>query len=301
MASCRCRSGYIRALEEKNDMESRGRIENVQELKSNILGFLEQQPEDPTLSGFLNEIALYTDLDSLEGSDDCVTMMTMHAAKGLEFPAVYVVGLEEGLFPSANAAYNEEELEEERRLCYVAMTRAKQQLTMTNARQRMLYGKTTPSRPSRFLEEIPEENMEWSGKPQPRVERSGWDDDWGSTSWSGGRNSYGGIGGYSGGYSGGYGQRSEVGRWADSPVSGYRETRLAAEKPRSTAAAKPKPAAGAALQLQVGDIVEHSAFGRGEVRSMKAMGGDALIEVSFDSGTTKKLMLKAAGVYMKKI
>ena len=101
------RSGYIRALEEKNDMESRGRIENVQELKSNILGFLEQQPEDPTLSGFLNEIALYTDLDSLEGSDDCVTMMTMHAAKGLEFPAVYVVGLEEGLFPGANAAYNE--------------------------------------------------------------------------------------------------------------------------------------------------------------------------------------------------
>ena len=181
------------------------------------------------------------------------------------------------------------------------MTRAKQQLTMTNARQRMLYGKTTPSRPSRFLEEIPEENMEWSGKPQPRVERSGWDDDWGGTSWSGGRNSYGGIGGYSGGYSGGYGQRSEVGRWADSPVSGYRETRPAAEKPRSTAAAKPKPAAGAALQLQVGDIVEHSAFGRGEVRSMKAMGGDALIEVSFDSGTTKKLMLKAAGVYMKKI
>jgi DNA helicase-2/ATP-dependent DNA helicase PcrA len=85
---------------------------------------------------------------------------------------VYVVGLEEGLFPGMNAAYNEEELEEERRLCYVAMTRAKEQLTMTNARQRMLYGKTTPCKPSRFLEEIPEENMEWHGKPQPRGRRA---------------------------------------------------------------------------------------------------------------------------------
>ncbi len=90
------RTGYVRALEEKNDMESRGRMENVQELKSNILGFLEQDPEDATLSGFLNEIALYTDLDSMEAGDDCVTMMTVHSAKGLEFPVVYVVGMEEG-------------------------------------------------------------------------------------------------------------------------------------------------------------------------------------------------------------
>jgi DNA helicase-2/ATP-dependent DNA helicase PcrA len=94
------RTGYIRALEEKNDLESRGRIENVQELKSNILGFLEQGPEDATLSGFLNEIALYTDLDSVDGGDNSVTMMTMHAAKGLEFPAVYVVGMEEGCSPT---------------------------------------------------------------------------------------------------------------------------------------------------------------------------------------------------------
>jgi len=106
-------TGYVKALEEKNDMESRGRIENVQELKSNILGFLEQQPEDATLSGFLNEIALYTDLDSVEASDDCVTMMTIHSAKGLEFPVVYVVGMEEGIFPGASAQYDQEELEED--------------------------------------------------------------------------------------------------------------------------------------------------------------------------------------------
>ena len=140
-------SGYVKALEEKNDMESRGRIENVQELKSNILGFLDQQPEDATLSGFLNEIALYTDLDSMEQSDDCVTMMTIHSAKGLEFPAVYVVGMEEGIFPGSSAQYDPDELEEERRLCYVAMTRAKEKLTLTNARQRMLYGRTSTNPP----------------------------------------------------------------------------------------------------------------------------------------------------------
>ena len=171
-------------------MESRGRIENVQELKSNILGFLEQQPEDATLSGFLNEIALYTDLDSVEASDDCVTMMTIHSAKGLEFPVVYVVGMEEGIFPGASAQYDQEELEEERRLCYVAMTRAKEKLTLTNCRQRMLYGRTSANRASRFLEEIPEENMRWESKPEPRfggMEHDGtfggdrYEDGWGSS------------------------------------------------------------------------------------------------------------------------
>ena len=142
-------TGYVRALEEKKDMESRGRIENVQELKSNILGFLEQDPEDATLSGFLNEIALYTDLDSVEADDNCVTMMTIHSAKGLEFPVVYVVGMEEGIFPGTASMYDEEELEEERRLCYVAMTRAREKLVMTNARQRMLYGRTSANKSSR--------------------------------------------------------------------------------------------------------------------------------------------------------
>ena len=100
--------------------------------------------------------------------------MTMHAAKGLEFPFVCVVGMEDGLFPGNRAIGDEEEMEEERRLCYVAMTRAKEKLILTNARQRMLYGRTTPCRPSRFLEEIPEENMEWLSKPQPRTAEPGW-------------------------------------------------------------------------------------------------------------------------------
>ena len=163
------RSGYTLALQQKGDMESRGRLENVQELKSNILAFLDGEPEDATLAGFLNEIALYTDLDSAS-TDNCVTLMTMHSAKGLEFPCVYVVGMEEGIFPGNRAVGDEEELEEERRLCYVAMTRAKEKLTLTNARQRMLFGRTTPNAPSRFLSEIPAENVNWLSKPsaEPR-------------------------------------------------------------------------------------------------------------------------------------
>ena len=284
-------TGYIRALEEKNDLESRGRIENVQELKSNIMGFLEQGPEDATLSGFLNEIALYTDLDSMEADDNCVTMMTIHSAKGLEFPTVYVVGMEEGIFPGSSAQYDEEELEEERRLCYVAMTRAKEKLTLTNAKQRMLYGRTTPNPPSRFLEEIPEDNMRWESKPQPRY-GSG-DDTFGGDRWSDGGSSYGSYGGYSGGYA----SRQSSG------VTSYTERSKPAAKPLASAVRGGKTAAPAPglMQLSKGDIIEHTAFGRGTVQSVRPMGGDALVEVAFDSGAAKKLMLKSAGAHMKKL
>ena len=286
-------TGYVRALEEKNDMESRGRIENVQELKSNILGFLEQDPEDATLSGFLNEIALYTDLDSVEADDNCVTMMTIHSSKGLEFPVVYVVGMEEGVFPGNSAMYNEEELEEERRLCYVAMTRAKEKLTMTNCRQRMLYGRTSANKSSRFLDEIPVDNMRWESKPAPRF--GGMEDD----TFGGDRyeSSFGGFGS-------GYAQpRTSGTSWSSGGVHGYRDTgtKPAPQKPlvstRRTSAAPPT----AMMQLNQGDMVEHTAFGKGMVMSVRPMGGDALVEVAFDNLGTKKLMLKSAGNHMKKL
>ena len=264
-------TGYVRALEEKNDMESRGRIENVQELKSNILGFLEQDPEDATLSGFLNEIALYTDLDSVEAGDDCVTMMTIHSAKGLEFPTVYVVGMEEGIFPGASAQYDQEELEEERRLCYVAMTRAKEKLTLTNARQRMLYGRTSANRPSRFLEEIPEDNMRWESKPH----FGGMEATFGGDRWEDG---------VSGGYSASSGTRS--GGWT---------------RPQRPQTLSRGSGSSPMLQLNQGDMVEHTAFGKGMVLSVRPMGGDALLEVAFDQMGTKKLMLKSAGNHLKKL
>ena len=274
------RSGYAAALREKDDVESRGRLENVQELKSSILTYLENaEGTEPSLSGFLDEIALYTDLDSRADGDNCVTMMTMHAAKGLEFPQVFVVGMEEGLFPGNRAMGDGAEMEEERRLCYVAMTRAREKLTLTNARQRTLYGRTTPCMPSRFLNEIPEENMEWLSKPQPRSES--WEE----------RDSDYGDRGY-----GGYGQRSAA------PVVTRRETAEPKAGALRSAAGASKAAPKAAaprMQIQAGETVEHDAFGRGLVLSVRTMGGDALVEVAFDSVGTKKLMLKMAAQHLK--
>lgn len=262
---CR-RSGYVGMLQEKNDMESRGRLENVEELSSSIQAFLENDPENPTLSGFLDEVALYTDLDSQEAGDNCVTLMTMHSAKGLEFPSVFVVGMEDGLFPGNRAMGEPEEMEEERRLCYVAMTRAKEKLTLTNARQRMLFGRTTPCMPSRFLKEIPEENMEWLGKPEPRP-TSSWDD------------------------------------FGDGPAyAPQREAQPGTERPaHPERPVRPAAVSAPLLQLQPGDGVRHSAFGQGMVLSVRPMGGDALVEVAFDRVGTKRLMLKAAGAHLTKL
>ena len=268
------RTGYVRALQEKSDVESRGRLENVQELASSIQAFLENDPDNPTLAGFLDEIALYTDLDSQNDSDNCVTLMTMHAAKGLEFPFVCVVGMEDGLFPGNRAIGDEEEMEEERRLCYVAMTRAKEKLILTNARQRMLYGRTTPCRPSRFLEEIPEENMEWLSKPQPRTAEPGWS-----------------------GEEGGAPHAATAAAAAQHP-GGYARPARPHQRP---AFAAEQHHAAPLLQLQPGDSVRHKAFGQGMVLSVRPMGGDALIEVAFDKVGTKKLMLKAAGAHLTKL
>ena len=277
------KSGYTRALEEKNDMESRGRLENVQELKSNIAAFLENDPEDATLSGFLNEIALYTDLDSAT-TDNAVTMMTMHSAKGLEFPCVYVVGMEEGVFPGQRTLGEPDELEEERRLCYVAMTRAREKLTLTNAKQRMLFGRTTPNAPSRFLSEVPEEDSDWQGKNPPTygVERE-----------------------YGGDFGGGWGDTAYAQRGglpyagATRDSSGYYSNR----KAKAPVRAMPHKAASAAARpdLKAGDRVQHKSFGEGMVTSMTPMGGDVLLEVAFDGVGTKKLLLKAVADKMTKV
>ena len=282
-------TGYIKALEEKNDIESRGRIENVQELKSNILGFLEQSPEDATLSGFLNEIALYTDLDSVS-DENCVTMMTIHSAKGLEFPVVYVVGMEEGIFPGSSAQYNEEELEEERRLCYVAMTRAKEKLTMTNCRQRMLYGRTSANKSSRFLDEIPEKNLRWESRPQPRFGGMEFDDTFGGDRYEGA--SFGGAQ---------HPARPAASSWSSGGVHSYRQPAKQEPRPLRSTARNAGVSAPGLMQLHQGDMVEHTAFGKGMVLSVRPMGGDALVEVAFNQVGAKKLMLKSAGSHMKKL
>lgn len=256
------KTGYLQMLEKKNTVEDSARAENIKELKSSILNY-KNETDQPTLEGYLADVALYTDMDNYEKSEDCVVMMTMHSAKGLEFPNVFVVGCEEGIFPGIRAIGEADEMEEERRLCYVAITRAKRRLYLTCARQRMLFGKTTANRVSRFVDEIPDEHIEKRGIPK--------------------------------GY--GFSEKSSVEKEFARRAPSYTQQRRPVSPPP---AQKPKPST-APPQFSVGDRVLHKAFGEGTLRKMTPMGNDYLIEIDFDSGAAKKLMLRAAAVHMVKI
>lgn len=152
-------SGYVAALQEKKDAENIGRIENINELKTTVEKYI-TETEDPTLAGFLEEVALFTELDNLDENDDAVIMMTLHGAKGLEFENVFLVGMEENIFPSSRSILSQADIEEERRLAYVGITRGKKQLYLTTATQRLFQGFTSRNQPSRFLTEIPADLLE---------------------------------------------------------------------------------------------------------------------------------------------
>ncbi len=152
-------TGYLTMLETSDDEKDQDRAENVRELKTSIIEYMKMSG-DLTLEGYLSNVALYTDMDNYDKDADCVVMMTMHSAKGLEFPNVFISGMEEGIFPGIKVIGEPDEMEEERRLCYVALTRAKEKLHLVCARQRMLFGRTTANRVSRFVEEIPDEDIE---------------------------------------------------------------------------------------------------------------------------------------------
>ena len=276
------RTGYAVMLEQKNTVEDRTRLENVHEVLSSIQNYLDNVVDEPSLAGFLDEIALYTDLDAHDPDEDCVVMMTMHSAKGLEFPVVFVVGVEEGIFPGNRAIGDDEEMEEERRLCYVAMTRAKEELYLTCASQRMLFGRTSANRPSRFIGEIPEEYVEKSGRSylsEPDDASGRWQEARGFQ-----RGSYGSP------WGGGAPRHA---------AAGEREARPA-RRPAGGSAPVRRSAGAALPAFQRGDAVVHKAFGRGTVLNVQPMGGDALLEIAFDTVGTKRLMLKSAAVHMKK-
>ncbi len=149
-------TGYMAMLEAAGITEI-DRVQNVKELVSNAVTYEEANPDTASLSGFLEEVALISDIDNYDAEADAVVLMTIHSAKGLEFPVVFLPGMEEGLFPSMQSAMDPSELEEERRLAYVAITRAKERLYLLHARERLIYGKTNYNQKSRFIEEIPEE------------------------------------------------------------------------------------------------------------------------------------------------
>ena len=287
------RTGYAAALQLKNDIESRTRLENVRELLTSINGYVENAEGEPSLAGFLDEIALYTDLDSHDPDEDAVVMMTMHSAKGLEFPTVFVVGMEEGIFPGIRAIGEAEEMEEERRLCYVALTRAKERLYLTCAGQRMLFGRTSSNRPSRFAGEIPAELLDQTGRsyldPAPTA---GDGDDWDfdqTPHVSTHREPY---------RQGGAPQGAPGGRERRSAYSPPRPQKPAPRPVFRSALSDPGPALP---DYQKGDMLEHKAFGRGMVLSTQKVGGDTLLEIAFDGVGTKRLMLKFTAQHMKKL
>ena len=154
-------TGYVEELRAEGTEEAEARIENIDELITKVVTY-EEENEEPTLSGFLEEVALVADIDSVDGDDNQVLLMTLHSAKGLEFPYVYLAGMEDGIFPSymTITADDPTEIEEERRLCYVGITRAMKDLTLTCAQQRMIRGETQYNKVSRFIREIPRELVE---------------------------------------------------------------------------------------------------------------------------------------------
>ena len=318
------KSGYLAMLQAVDSQENRTRAENVQELRSSILTYM-NDAEDPSLFGFLEETALYSELDQMDETESAVTMMTIHSAKGLEFDTVFLVGMEDGIFPSLRTIGEAEEMEEERRLCYVAITRAKKKLILTCARQRMLYGRTSSNLPSRFIDEMPQELLLRTGS-QRRVDSwySGEDADDAYGTGDPFESSYrrspdGGSYGrsYGNAYGGSYGSSIAGASRVPSGDRGWqrresavspaftRRTAIPAAKPASPAPKGPAkrpavPTAEALAEYRLGDRVRHKAFGEGVIRKMTPAGTDCLIEVEF-GGKLRKLMLKAAVPYMEKL
>ncbi len=263
-------TGYLQMLKDGGDPE-RERVENIAELKSNMMEYVkntELEGETPSLVNFLEEYALVADVDKYDTEADAVVLMTIHSAKGLEFPIVFLPGMEDGIFPGMqNIMGSSEDMEEERRLAYVAITRAKEKIIILHTRTRIWYGQTVANPLSRFVGEIPEELMAREDLTLDAM----------SISTGGGNQTAQGRSFY------------ERPRKQKAPVHTDRIT-VGQPTPAVTAAARESLNA-----LAPGDRVTHATFGEGEILSIKPMGADKLIEVMFDSVGTKKLM----GTYAK--
>ena len=275
------KTGYQAMLEAQGD-EGAARMENLGQLVSGIRLYADQKGEEATLLGFLEEVALISDLDNYDENADRVVMMTMHAAKGLEFPYVFILGLEEGVFPGQMSRYFDEELEEERRLCYVGITRAKQELWLTSSRSRMIFGKTNRNPPSRFLEEIEPELLDseisqssgWGASSYRQSASQG--SSWGSSTTWGTATSK---------------ERSGASSWGSAAGSaGKSLPRANAWKPASAGLQKPPSNPTTKAQFAVGDKIEHRVWGKGVVQKATPMANDMLLEVQFDGAGLRKIM-----------
>ena len=282
-------SQYRLELQNENTLESRSRLENIDEFLSVTQEF-EKNNEDKSLVSFLTDLALIADIDSVndeEERSDAVVLMTMHSAKGLEFPTVFIVGMEEGVFPHSRAFQDNDELEEERRLAYVGITRAEKQLFLSCARMRTLFGRTTANAPSRFLEEIPEELKEDTEMNSDRFRRGG--------SEVGG--AYGGRG-FGGGSRGNFngGNTSTATRGGSAAGSNGGSSSLAAGNNRVvvTTGGSQRVTGGATAatgDFNAGDKVSHGKWGVGTVVSVKGSGNDTELQIAFPAPVGIKRLL----------
>ncbi len=272
------KTGYTKSLENENTVEAESRLENIEEFLT-VANEFEKEAVDKSLTEFLNGISLASDTDNLSDTEDVVTLMTLHSAKGLEYPVIFLVGLEEGIFPGHQSMDNPADIEEERRLFYVGITRAKQNLFLTFARRRTIFGSTSYNPPSRFLKEIPKDILDGYEEAMEKQEEP---DEFEDTnySWSYGR-------GYdvaqSTGINTGSFKSSEVkfGRSAEGFLAS-----LQAKKSTQVDLSKYK----------VGQKVFHKKFGEGVISKLEEEGEDIKVDIDFEKVGHKRLMAKFAGL-----
>ncbi|SDJ14831.1 DNA helicase PcrA [Paenibacillus naphthalenovorans] len=263
---------YRDELKRENTLESQARLENIDEFLSVTMEF-EKRNEDKSLVSFLTDLALIADIDSMNNDPEAgkqgVVLMTMHSAKGLEFPVVFIIGLEEGVFPHSRALMDNEELEEERRLAYVGITRAEEELYLTCARMRTLFGRTSANAPSRFINEIPQELVE-AVRAGGGFSRGGT-----GTAWGGGERRFGSTGAFGG-----------------SPAAGRAPVSF-----RGAGAPAPGGATPKAVDFAMGDKVSHGKWGTGVVVAIKGSGEDTELQIAFPAPIgVKRLLAKFAPI-----
>ena len=306
-------TGYETELLSEGAIEAESRMENIRELEGKLLSYIQENGEDASLAAFLEEVSLLSDLDRSDLTEDKITLMTLHGAKGLEFPVVFLVGLSDGLFPSALSLGDDEEIEEERRLCYVGITRAEEELYLSSAKNRMVNGQTQYFKISRFFEDIPDELLKKNLLYRPKrseeelfLENSGKSyynsylkNAESSISSYFGRSGEGGHGakGYSGGsyerqgrgFGETYGRQGigfEKGQSTDAPKYGSLDKlkQSGLLQKGFSSGGKTSPA------YQEGDRVKHTKFGEGSVLKIEEDVKDYLVTVLFDNAGQKKMM-----------
>lgn len=276
------KSGYREMLKAEKSLESQSRLENLDEFLT-VTNAFEESSEDKSLIGFLTDLALVADIDKLdddgEKTNEAVTLMTLHSAKGLEFPVVFLIGMEEGVFPHSRSLMEEAEMEEERRLAYVGITRAEKELFITNAQMRTLFGRTNMNPESRFIKEVPEDLIE----PFAPVDRRN------ASSRSFGRSSFGG------GASRGSSFGSATG---GAMVGGTERGRDTTSRPTRSAVSRPTTSTGGdQVGWKVGDKASHGKWGVGTVVSVKGSGEGTELDIAFPSPTgVKRLLAKFAPI-----